>query len=468
MDIDKFTYEDQKYVACHNEEKQLNENKFSSGSAKYDYIFVDEFQDINFLDLRLIKVIAKRNHATLTIIGDDDQAIFEWRGASSKYILSPNQFFDLSFEKYKLAVNYRSPKNIIEHSQRLIENNSNRVRKEISSTISEEANIEVHKITGGFTENLKLVQKILGDSHDQTTHVAIIGRKRSQLIPYQIHFVSRDIPFCCIAEDLLIFRSQAFDNLLKLLLIKKKANNEQNKSRINADLLLLCRFVSRYGLNQEKQRHLREYLNESSYQTVNQAINVLYDYDEDIATRLQEFVDTDTVSEALLKLGEHFEGLKYDFQKAENDIFYAGPPFSHLAEYAHSYKRDYEKFVSDIENAKSTLAHVDREGEDGQQQLHLMTATRAKGKEFHTVVLLDVINGIWPSNRAETQDQIEAERRLFYVAFTRAKRRVIMLLNKMNPPSPYIPSPYIEELRLPEESFKSEPLQIMSIRKSLA
>jgi len=164
LDIDKFTYEDQKYVACHNEEKQLNENKFSSGSAKYNYIFVDEFQDINFLDLRLIKVIAKRNHATLTIIGDDDQAIFEWRGASSKYILSPNQFFDLSFKEYKLAVNYRSPENIIEHSQRLIENNSNRVRKEISSTISEEANIEVHKITGGFTENLKFVQEHLNKS----------------------------------------------------------------------------------------------------------------------------------------------------------------------------------------------------------------------------------------------------------------------------------------------------------------
>jgi len=309
----------------------------------------------------------------------------------------------------------------------------------------------------------RFLQKILGDGHGQTTHVAIIGRKRSQLIPYQIHFVSKDIPFCCIAEDLLIFRSQAFDNLLKLLLIKKKANNEQNKSKINTDLLLLCRFVSRYGLNQDKQRHLREYLNRSSYQTVNQAINVLYSYDENIATRLQEFIGTDTVNEALLKLGEHFEGLKYDFQKAENDIFYAGPPFSHLAEYAHSYKRDYEKFVSDIENAKSTLAHVDREGEDGRQQLHLMTATRAKGKEFHTVVLLDVIDGIWPSNRAETQDQIEAERRLFYVAFTRAKRRVIMLFNKRHPRSPYI-----EELCLPEESFKSEPLQIMSIQKSLA
>lgn len=73
-----------------------------------------------------------------------------------------------------------------------------------------------------------------------------------------------------------------------------------------------------------------------------------------------------------------------------------------------------------------------------------MTATRAKGKEFDTVILLDTVNGIWPHEKAIAPWELEAERRLFYVAFTRAKERVIMLTSTDTGPI----SPYIEELGL--------------------
>ena len=75
--------------------------------------------------------------------------------------------------------------------------------------------------------------------------------------------------------------------------------------------------------------------------------------------------------------------------------------------------------------------------------LHLMTALRAKGKEFDKVVLLDVEDGIWPNQNARRPEQLEAERRVFYVAFTRAKEQVTMLLRDSA-----IPSPYIQELGL--------------------
>ena len=441
-------------------------------NVKLDHVFVDEFQDINPLDLRLIKVIVKRNRSTLTIIGDDDQAIFGWRGASSNYILNPSCFFDLSFKECTLKINYRSPINIIKHSQYLIRNNTNHVNKEIESIDLEEASIEVRK-TNSLTQDIQYVEETFNRQSNHVrqpnNHIAIIGRKRSQIIPYQIHFASRNIPFCA-AEDLQIFLSKAFKNLLELLQIKTKANeDEQDTQRIINKVQVLCDFVDRYHFNKQKKEALGKHLlkEKSDFQTVSTAIDILYSYDQNIWSSLREFIDADTVSDALVKLSNNFKGLKYDFGKAEDDIFYADPPFTHLIEYAYSYRRDYHKFENDIKAAKDKLAYIPpiEDNEDAEQSwrqpLHLMTATRAKGKEFHTVVLLDVNAGIWPNKHAKTRHEQEEERRLFYVAFTRAKKRVIMLLKGTDP------SPYIEELRLPkEESLRSESPQIMSIQKA--
>lgn len=82
-----FTLEDQKYVAYLDERQKLEEGKYLAGVTRYDHILVDKFQDINPLDLTLLKAIAERNRATITVAGDDDQAIFEWRGATPEYIL---------------------------------------------------------------------------------------------------------------------------------------------------------------------------------------------------------------------------------------------------------------------------------------------------------------------------------------------------------------------------------------------
>lgn len=95
-------------------------------------------------------------------------------------------------------------------------------------------------------------------------------------------------------------------------------------------------------------------------------------------------------------------------------------------------------------------------GEDEQPQtsdawsrpVHLMTALRAKGKEFDTVVMLDVNDGIWPSRHAETDAQKEQERRLFYVAMTRAKRNLVMTLSGRIGDHPAQPSPYLAEAGL--------------------
>ena len=175
----------------------------------------------------------------------------------------------------------------------------------------------------------------------------------------------------------------------------------------------------------------------------------------EMASALRGFLEADQVADAIGELGNQFAGLQVDLGKAEDDIFFADPPFLHLAEYATRYGNDYMSFVDDIERAKDQLVFVPPFEDDAdttstadlwKRPVQLMTAIRAKGKEFDTVILLDVNDGIWPNRNAQSPQEKEAERRVFYVAFTRARKRVVMLISKRLGNRPAIPSPYISEL----------------------
>lgn len=466
-----FTLEDQKYVAYLDEAKKVQGRSILSGAARYDHVLVDEFQDINPLDLKLIKAIVDRNRSTLTIVGDDDQAIFEWRGATPEYILEPDHYFGLPFSTHTLTVNYRSPVNIVDRSQQLISHNKRRVHKDIRAYGTARADIELRK-TSGLYEALEYVHLLVKESVDRgssPSRVAIIGRKRSQIIPYQVFFASKDVAFCA-AEDLQVFLSDAFDRLLELLITKTRATSRQSSSQIVADLLKLCDLAKRYPLSKKDREGLRRYLHLSRPRRLADAVGGLELYDgtlkgpnknramsTSMASAVSDFIETETVSEALLSLSENFAGLRYDLGKAESDIFYTDPPFLQLAEYASRYGDDYDDFVDDIELAKDQLVYIPPFEESGsvldkddlwRRPLHLMTALRAKGKEFDVVVLLGVRDGIWPSKQATTSQQIEAERRVFYVAFTRAKKKVVMVLDERAGNHTAVASPYIGELGL--------------------
>lgn len=464
-----FTLEDQKYYAYLDEQGKLEKGSMLSGAAKFDHVLVDEFQDINPLDLALIRAITDRNKASLTIVGDDDQAIFEWRGATPEYILDPGKFFDRTFETVVLSTNYRSPKNIVEKSKTLIEHNLRRVDKEIRANRTDEAEITQLKCDGlndALDYVLDVVQQVVANKQSPAK-VAIVGRKKSQIIPYQIFLASKDIPFCA-AEDLQVFMSRAFERLLELVSIKALAHSKTMSMEVVDRTLKLCDLVKRWPLARTERDALRKYLVGLRAGTVAEAAEWLKMYSgplkgpnqgsrmsDEFSDALLDFLNAASVADALLALGVHFEGLQIDMGKAEDDIFYVDPPFLQLAEYAQRYGTDYDEFVNDIELAREQLVKIppyeDEEGMSTTEQLwkrpvHLMTALRAKGKEFDTVILLDVNDGIWPSKHAKTIQEKEAERRVFYVAFTRAKKRLIMLVASRFGNKGAIPSPYLDEL----------------------
>ncbi|KUM27283.1 hypothetical protein AU467_02560 [Mesorhizobium loti] len=134
-----FTLEDQKYGAWLDQRRQLAAGNLPAPGARITDILVDEFQDINPLDLALIMKVADLNQSALTIVGDDDQAIFEWRGAAPDFILEPDRHLGRSFKTYILEKNYRSPRNIVEKSARLIAHNKRRVTKNMHAVSIVEA-----------------------------------------------------------------------------------------------------------------------------------------------------------------------------------------------------------------------------------------------------------------------------------------------------------------------------------------
>lgn len=464
-----FTLEDQKYAAYLDERKKMESGSFLSGVARRNHVLVDEFQDINPLDLALVKSIAGRNRSTITIAGDDDQAIFEWRGATPDYILEPEEFLGEKFRTHVLGVNYRSPANIVTRSQTLIAKNKRRVPKKIRPHSSVDASIRVRN-PGGLINTLDYVYGIVKESVEggrSPSKVAIIGRKRSQIIPYQVYFASKKVPFCA-AEDLQIFLTDAFDRVLELLEIKEEVGGRSERRRAVDSAMRLCNLAKRYPLSKADRESVRNHLTAAGPHSLEAAAEALAGYrgklkgqntngtmSSAMAEAILGFVSADTVSATFTALSDNFVGLQADLSKAEENIFYVDPPFQQLAEFAERYGDDYGQCIEDIELAKRQLVFIppyednrpaagSRKDDLWSRPVHLMTAQRAKGKEFDTVVLLDALKEVWPNKHARTDAQLEQERRVFYVAFTRARKRVDILVGDETAPR----SPYISELGL--------------------
>ena len=459
-----FTFEDQKYWNYLDIAGDSADGKTPTplaGAVRYDHIMVDEFQDINPLDMALLRTITERHRATLTIVGDDDQAIFEWRGATPEYILNPEQYLGASFHDYHLQVNYRSPRNIVEHSQRLISNNKNRVSKRVEAVEGADiAEIEVRR-TDSISERLALVTDLVRNT-EYPGKVAVISRLRRQLIPYQIYFASDGAPFNT-AVDLDVFNSNAFDSLVALLEVWERRQDRRRVGQTVEDAVAICDIIRRRPLSKRNRDDLTRHLRSSNPRTVADAVATLKDYDGPKLsgkTHLQlhevahDFLSASRVDGALRAISEGFDGLQFDRERAADDVFYTAPPLEQLADICEHEGFSAADLIDRIDAVKIQVQEYrdfdgDGDDDDGstilERPLHLMTATRAKGKEFDTVILLDTVQGIWPHQRTKDEREMEAERRLFYVAFTRARRRVVML---MSSEAGFI-SPFVEELELP-------------------
>lgn len=419
----RYTLEDQKYWALQILKSNIEQKKFPKGVVKYSHILIDEFQDINPLDMALINAISIYHGAgkktSITIVGDDDQAIFGWRGTTPKYMLYPEKYMGCSFETIVLNENYRSPKKIVELSRKLIEHNKEREPKELKSKAPGKPIVNVisrQKYMTVVDATIRKIHELIDENGCK--NVAVIGRKQAAIFPYQIMLSSEGTNYS-VDADIDIFSGEAMKSLHEIIKIVYRAKDLDNDS-VCKELLQICNKVFRYDLSKTEENQIFRYLEECQPEDFMEALEVLRTYPEDIkgysAEKLYEIlydtVSADTVYQFMQRIVEDFEGLSKDYNKADEDNHYKEPQFFRLTEVARKYGEDFRKFWKDIDKAQRNVCAED-------SKITLITATRSKGHEYDGVIILDCYDNEWPNSLAE---DLEEERRLMYVAMTRAKK----------------------------------------------
>lgn len=452
----RYTLEDQKYWARMYLDDQLESEKRPQGITRYTHIMVDEFQDINPLDMELLKA-ACRYHGqngkpvSITIIGDDDQAIFGWRGTTPKYILYPEKYFDVKFSTCVLDTNYRSPKNIVEISNRLLSYNKEREPKTMKSAAKGRAAVKVihgKKISSSIDATMKLIHSLLKDERYQ--QIALIGRRQVSLFPYQVLLSAEGLSYY-VDADIDIFDGEAMQSLLNIIQIVYRAKDEDVDDPVEA-ILSICDKIQRFALQKKERQEISRFLLKKNINTFSEAVDALRTYPDEIKGMkpaavyriIERLVSAGTVYRFMELTEEYLEGLDKDYRKTDLDNHYKEPQFFRLREISRKYGADFRRFYRDIEKARKAGEHSRSIGSDDSDQsyreirqtpIQLVTATRSKGHEYDAVIILDADDEEWPNRLS---DDIEEERRLFYVALSRARRTLCFVTAGEKPESRFM------------------------------
>ena len=413
---------------------------------KFKFVLVDEFQDINRVQYEVLKLLVQPEN-NVFIVGDDDQSIYGFRGASSQLMFQFQKDFP-GHKKIFLSENYRSAKNIISKATKLIEHNSQRFPKKSTPTNPRKGVVFIQE---------------LGKPRDESEHLLAEIKKRQKMgvelsdivVLYRTHESANSL------VEKLIEASIPFQ-------IKEKIGNIFNHF-IGKDMMAYFRIAIGLGKRQDflqiMNRPLR-YLGRDSlcfnhkdgvYQLDFEEMRKLYEDKEWMIERIDE-LEMD-----LKMLGEMapYAGIQYIRKKIGYDDF--------LVEFAQSQGVDVEEYFDELWNIEeSSRTHLsigkwldrikdytlalnkqeekNREEKSENKGVHLMTIHGSKGLEFDTVFILGVNEGSIPYRRG-MKDNLEEERRLLYVAMTRAKEYLELTYVQEKNGNEQKPSRFIEELQ---------------------
>ena len=326
-------------------------------------------------------------------------------------------------------------KKIVEISKKLISYNKDRVPKEMKSGAKGNAYVALlsRKDTlSTFETVLNQVHKLIDSG--KCRNVALIGRKQVSLFPYQI-LLSAEKERYNVDADLDIFDGDAMQALQRIIQIVYRAKQNDNDDPIE-DMLTIIDRIDRYKLQAKERGDLQQHLMNAGVTSMEEAMAALRDYLNpikkmdscDICNIMQRLLAADSVYDLMKVINQCLDGLSKDYTKADTDIHYKEPQFFRLTEVSRRYGKEFKRFYQDIERAKNNNAISRKRNDDesgaGYEQnqeikIHLMTATRSKGHEYDAVIILDADDDEWPNRLT---DNIEEERRLFYVAMTRARK----------------------------------------------
>lgn len=382
---------------------------------QYRYILIDEYQDTNEAQYLLAKMISAK-YKNICVVGDDSQSIYSWRGSNYKNILN----FEKDYPDCKtvyLEQNYRSTKTIIEASNELIKNNVHRKDKNLWTDNEQGVKIEYHTALNEKDEAYYVIKEInnLVDEGVKLKDIAVLYRTNAQSQNFEKELVLSNIPYKVVGSVYFYNRKEIKDLMAYLKLIYNKDDDVSLSRIIN---------VPKRKIGKTTLDNLREKansLNVSLYDAIDAGKELEFKkLIEELRNQKDEMTLVSFIELVLDKTGLIKELENEDTIEAESRI-------ENLKEFktiAIQFEENYgiislEDFLNEISLVADITEYRDSDG------ITLMTIHSAKGLEFDHVFIVGLEESIFPHlNSFESQEQLEEERRLCYVAITRAKKRL--------------------------------------------
>ena len=389
---------------------------------RLEYIMIDEFQDIDPLQYELMSQLCGY-HNNLFVVGDPDQTIYTWRGARISYILEFEKKFP-DVKEIRMMRNYRSSEEICTAANALISRNRNRVEKNLIPMTGKQGPV-IYNHCGSAEEEAQYIAKTIAQ-HKQAggsyRDIAILYRSHFVTRPIEEEFVRKKIPYRMYSGINFYERTEIKEALCWMRICSYK------------DDMSFLRVVNRPKRNIGKRRieALKEYA-ENNRCSLYTALNALADSELFKATKTAQFID---LIEKFTPLADTLPASEF-LQRILEESGYeamlrtegAQERLDNLAELKQSVRqfevtggeeRDVYHYLDQVSFLNGT---EDMENSDS---VRMLTVHSAKGLEFPIVIVCGLSEGIFPSRKTASQRQMEEERRLAFVACTRAEKKLIL------------------------------------------
>ncbi len=417
---------------------EMHPNILENYQNRYRYILVDEYQDTNKAQFKLLNLLAQKSQ-NICVVGDEDQSIYSWRGANIYNILDFEKQYD-NAQVLKLEQNYRSSKNIIEAAGHVIARNQMRKGKKMWTDNQSGEAIDIVEVKDDRKEGSFLAQTIskIQQEGDDFNDIAVFYRTNAQSRILEDALREKNIPYRIIGGIRFYERKEVKDLLSYLRLVTNFKDNLAFSRIINVP----SRGIGVTTLRKIEQAAINENL--SLWETTVDIVENVEKYKHikmsaKVKSSLAQFVTL--ISENQL-LDEHSESpaviydkiLKesgyYDTLKSKKD-YESIARIEHLDELGNALSQYQDSAAKpSLQGFLETISldpHADSDDEDN-GEVSLMTIHGAKGLEFPYVFITGTEETIFPSVRSfDTVEGIEEERRLFYVAMTRAMKKLYIM-----------------------------------------
>lgn len=405
---------------------------------RFRYILVDEYQDTNFSQYLIIKKLAAA-HENVCVVGDDAQSIYAFRGANIQNILNFKQDYP-GFKIFKLEQNYRSTKVIVNAANSIIDKNKDQIKKTVWTDNPDGKPILVHKASSDNDEG-QFVSSRIFDLKNQfkATHkdFAILYRTNAQSRAFEEALRKINLPYR-IYGGLSFYQRKEIKDLLAYFRLTANPQDEEAFKRI---VNYPARGIGKTSL--EKLFIAANDADLSLWETIEKSNEIQTDLGNAALGKLREFTTTIKSFQALIQnqsaydIGQHIastSGLLRDLYQDKSPEGVAR--YENIQELLNGMKEFSDSGEGSGKNGVRTLADflldvallTDADNDDGDDdKIALMTIHSAKGLEFPYVFIVGMEENLFPSQMAmNSREELEEERRLFYVAITRAEKEACL------------------------------------------